>query len=45
MPLYTALAKTEKGKQKALKIYKQARPNYHFVSYSSIDALLGYVPE
>ncbi len=44
VPIYTALAQTEKGKEKALEIYKKARPNYHFVSYSTIDNLLGYQP-
>jgi leukotriene-A4 hydrolase len=41
MPLYTALAATPKGKEKALAIYKKAKPNYHYVSYNSIDQLLG----
>jgi aminopeptidase N len=41
MPLYTALASTPEGKQKAIAIYKKAKPNYHFVSYNSIDQLLG----
>lgn len=45
MPLYTALAATPEGKEKALAIYKKARPNYHYVSYNSIDQLLGYKPE
>ncbi len=41
MPLYTALAATPEGKEKAIAIYKKAKPNYHFVSYNSIDQLLG----
>ncbi len=40
MPLYTELRKTDAGKKRAAEIYKQARPNYHFVATSSIDALL-----
>lgn len=44
MPLYTALAATPEGKAKALEIYKKARPNYHYVSFNSIDQLLGYEP-
>lgn len=44
MPLYTALAATPEGKTKALEIYKKARPNYHYVSFNSIDQLLGYQP-
>ena len=41
-PLYQALAQTEKGKTMALKIYSQARPNYHSVSTNTLDELLGY---
>ncbi len=41
MPLYTALAATPEGKEKAIAIYKKAKPNYHYVSYNSIDELLG----
>lgn len=44
MPLYTALAETPEGKEKALAIYKKARSNYHYVSFNSIDQLLGYQP-
>jgi len=40
MPLYRELAKTPKGLEMAKTIYEKARPNYHFVSYSSIDVLL-----
>ncbi len=42
MPLYGEMIKTEKGKKMASKIYEKARPNYHFVSINSIDAMLGY---
>ncbi|MEQ6122024.1 M1 family metallopeptidase [Reichenbachiella sp. MALMAid0571] len=41
-PLYKRLIETENGKQMAMKIYKKARPNYHHVSSSSIDAILKY---
>jgi leukotriene A-4 hydrolase/aminopeptidase len=42
-PLYTALLeKDEAGKQFALKIYKKARPNYHFVATNTMDQLLGW---
>lgn len=44
MPLYGEMNNTEEGKEMALMIYKKARPNYHFVSVNSIDALLGYQP-
>jgi len=39
-PLYKALSQTESGKEFALEVYKEARPNYHFVSANSIDAIL-----
>lgn len=42
LPLYTALARTESGRQEALAIYAKARPNYHSVSVRSIDELLGW---
>jgi len=41
MPLYTALAATPEGKEKAIAIFKEAKPNYHYVSYNSINQLLG----
>jgi leukotriene-A4 hydrolase len=40
MPLYKELVLTEAGTTRAKSIYKKARPNYHFVATSSIDALL-----
>lgn len=40
IPLYTEMAKTAEGKRWAKKVYKQARPNYHSVSYNTIDDLL-----
>lgn len=42
MPLFTELMKTEEGKKKALEIYKEARPGYHFVAVNSLDKLLNY---
>ena len=39
-PLYQELNKTEKGKKRALEIYKKARPNYHFVATNTFDKLL-----
>ncbi len=42
MPLYSELIKTEQGKSLASRIYRKARPNYHFVSYNSLDKLLNY---
>lgn len=40
MPLYREFVKTPEGTEMARAIYEKARPNYHFVSSSSIDALL-----
>jgi hypothetical protein len=40
VPLYGALTKTEAGKERARKIYKNARPNYHSVSRNTIDDML-----
>ncbi|EMR04349.1 M1 family metallopeptidase [Cesiribacter andamanensis] len=42
MPLYRKLAETPEGKERALAIYRRARTNYHFVSSSSIDKVVGY---
>ncbi len=42
MPLYTEMAKSADGKERAINIYEKARPNYHFVSTNSIDALLNW---
>lgn len=40
MPLYKELAKTPDGKKMAQEIYKNARQNYHSVSYNSLDPIL-----
>ena len=39
-PLYNELIKTEEGKKRARAIYRQARPNYHFVATHTFDKLL-----
>jgi leukotriene-A4 hydrolase len=39
-PLYQELAKTPEGKQRALAIYKQARPAYHPIAAMTIDEVL-----
>jgi leukotriene A-4 hydrolase/aminopeptidase len=39
-PLYTELAKTAEGKERARKIYQKARPLYHSVAYTTIDDIL-----
>ncbi len=41
-PLYTELAKTEEGRQRARAIYTRARPHYHAVSTGTIDQILGW---
>jgi len=40
-PLYRALARTPAGMERARAIYARARPTYHPVSYTTIDAILG----
>ena len=39
-PLYAEMIKTPEGKAWAKVIYAKARPNYHSVSYRTIDELL-----
>lgn len=39
-PLYGEMIKTPEGKEWARKVYAKARPNYHPVSYNTIDAML-----
>jgi aminopeptidase N len=41
-PLYEELVKTPAGKERALKIYKQARPTYHPLSVETVDAIVGW---
>ena len=41
-PIYAELAKSEKGLVLAKDIYKEARPNYHSISYITIDEILGW---
>lgn len=40
-PLYEALMKTPEGKVKAQMIYREARPGYHPLAQSSMDAIVG----
>jgi leukotriene A-4 hydrolase/aminopeptidase len=42
-PLYEELVKTPAGKERALTIYKVARPMYHPVSVETVDAIVGWV--
>lgn len=39
-PLYKALMKTKEGQAFAKNVYKEARPNYHFVAVSTIDRIV-----
>jgi len=41
-PIYKEMAKTNQGKLMAMKIYKKARLNYHYVSTRTIDEILGW---
>ena len=41
-PLYEELAKTPEGKQRALAIYRKARPGYHPLSVATIDPIVGW---
>ncbi|MCY4076596.1 MAG: M1 family metallopeptidase [Acidobacteria bacterium] len=41
-PLYEALAATPGGRERALGIYRRARPGYHPISVEAIDAILGW---
>jgi hypothetical protein len=45
VPLYGEMAKSESGMAMARNIYTQARPNYHFVSVSTIDEMLNWQAE
>ncbi|MCA8830645.1 M1 family metallopeptidase [Hymenobacter pini] len=40
-PLYRALLATPGGTERARQLYAQARPNYHAVATSTLDALVG----
>jgi len=41
-PIYSELAKSDKGLILAKKIYAKARPNYHSISFGTIDAILDW---
>jgi leukotriene-A4 hydrolase len=45
VPLYGEMAKTDAGMAMARSIYAKARPNYHFVSVSTIDEMLTWQSE
>ena len=44
-PLYQELVKTPEGKQRALAIYRRARPTYHPIAVASIDEVLKWPAE
>jgi leukotriene-A4 hydrolase len=39
-PIYEEMAKTSDGRERALRIYHTARPAYHPIAQTSIDAVL-----
>lgn len=41
-PIYTALSKAADDKKWAIKVYENARNNYHAISANTIDKILGY---
>ncbi len=41
-PLYEELVKTPEGKQRALAIYRKARPGYHPIAAATIDPIVGF---
>ena len=41
-PIYTELAKTPENLELAKNIYAKARPNYHAISFNTIDEILGW---
>ena len=44
-PLYQAVLDTDGGRDRALDIYRRARPRYHAVSQRTLDTMLGYTPQ
>ena len=42
VPLYEALAATPAGRERALAIYRRARPGYHPISADAVDSILGW---
>lgn len=43
-PLYEELAKSPEGKERAARIYRQARPGYHPLAVGTVDEILGWKP-
>jgi len=40
-PLYEELVKTPEGRERAMAIYKKARPGYHSIATRTVDGILG----
>lgn len=41
-PLYEELVKTPEGKERALAIYRKARPGYHPIAITTLDPIVGW---
>jgi len=41
-PIYEELAKSPSGLTIAVEVYVKARPNYHSISYQTIDEILDW---
>jgi leukotriene-A4 hydrolase len=41
-PLYTELVKTPAGRERALAIYKKARPGYHPIAVATVDEVVNW---
>ncbi|MBK8098124.1 MAG: M1 family metallopeptidase [Planctomycetes bacterium] len=44
VPLYEALMASSGGKERALAVYRRARPRYHAVAVRTLDQMLGFRP-
>jgi hypothetical protein len=42
VPIYKSILASEAGKDRAMEIYRKARPNYHAVSRGTLDAMLEF---
>jgi len=41
-PLYEELVKSEGGRERALAIYRRARPGYHPIAVDTVDRIVGW---
>ncbi len=41
-PLYEALVKAPEGRERALAIYRKARPTYHPIAVTTVDKIVGW---